>query len=228
MQFLIKLAWALLLLFIFGGLIVGGILVRNFITVKNYSNYWQQRSIDGGDYIYVALGDSTAVGVGASSPEKSYVGLIAQQIQDTTGKSVRVINLATGDASIDNIITDQIPELSLYKPDLITLTVGSKDIDSNTDISVIAQKFNALFALLPAHSYVAQLPNTLDAKKDQRIQDLNSLIGNEADQAGVNMVPLYDATKKGNIDISYFDWDLSHPNDKGYLLWANTFLSAIQ
>lgn len=229
MQFLKKIAWTILLLLLFGGLVFGGIFVRNALTAKNYSDYWQQKTIDGGDFIYVAVGDSSALGIGATDPKKSYVGILAAKIQETTGKLVKVINLASSNADIDQVISVQIPKLHSYKPDLVTVTVGIADVDKGIDPSVIAQKYDILLKLLPSRiSYIAQLPSVYDYRKDFIIQNINSELSTEANQSGINVVPLYRATRKESYGFSYYDWDFKHPNDKGYEVWAEAFLNVIQ
>src|SRR5438045_3830925 len=62
--------------------------------LKTFDTYWNNRAQKEGDFIYVALGDSAAQGVGASKPANGYVGLIATHIQESTGRTVRVINLS--------------------------------------------------------------------------------------------------------------------------------------
>ena len=50
---------------------------------------------------YVAIGDSAAQGIGASRPDRSYVGVLADDIHAATGRSVRVINLSISGATVD-------------------------------------------------------------------------------------------------------------------------------
>lgn len=228
MQLLKKLAWTILLLFLFGGFIYGGIYVRNILTAKNYSDYWQQQAIDVGDYIYVSLGDSKALGVGSTDPKKSYVGIIRERIQETNGKLVKIINLATSDADIKKVITDQLPKLQLYKADLVTVSVGQNDIDMGREVSSISQDYNTLLEALPNHvSYIAELPATYDNKKNIIIQSVNAQLKLSGEETGVNVIPLYEASKVGITSTTYYDWDFYHPSDKGYLIWADAFWNQI-
>ncbi len=229
MQLLKKLAWTILLLILFGGFIYGGIYVRNVLTAKNYSDYWQQQMIDVGDYVYVALGDSTALGVGSTDPKKSYVGIIRERTQEMNGRLVKIINLATSDADLKKVISEQLPKLQLYKPDLVTVSIGQKDIDQNRDPLSISQDFNTLLEALPNHvSHVAELPATYDNKKNIKIQNVNAQLKVSGEETGVNVIPLYEASKIGITSTTYYDWDFYHPSDKGYMIWADAFWNQIE
>ncbi|MEO5743679.1 MAG: hypothetical protein ABIQ53_03685, partial [Terracoccus sp.] len=53
--------------------------------VARYGRYWAQPRGGNAGILYVALGDSTAQGIGASRPERGYVGLIAERLRVATG-----------------------------------------------------------------------------------------------------------------------------------------------
>lgn len=219
---------SIVFLLLFGVLIYVGLQVRDVATAKNYSDYWQEKAFDGGDYTYVVLGDAAALGVGATSVEKSYARLIAEKIR-MTGRSVRVVNLAMKDADVLNVINKQLPKVANLKPDLVTVTVGLADINAGISQDSFSYNLKNLFENLPPHvSYIGELPYPLDKRKDQVIQDANSQIRIIAQENGVNVVPLYSATYQKNFDVSNYDWDLIYPSDKGHSIWADTFWATIQ
>ncbi len=229
MELLKKLAWTIFLLLLFGGLIFGGIYLRNILTAKNYSDYWQQQAIDSGDYIYVVLGDSTALGIGSTDPKKSYPGIIKERLQESNGKLVKIINLATLDADIQKVQVEQLPKLQIYKPDLVTISVGQKDIDQGRDTATISKDLRSILEKLPNHvSYIAELPATYDDRKNLKIKDVNLQLRLDGQEIGVNVVPLYDATKIGITATTYYDWDFYHPSDKGHAIWADAFWNQIE
>jgi lysophospholipase L1-like esterase len=228
MELIKKVVWTGVFLLLLGGFAYTGLIVRNAITAKNYTDYWQQKALDGGDFVYIALGDSNAVGVGASSIEKSYVGLIRSKIEETTGRPVKIVNLAVADADIENVMNLQLPKVASYKPDLVTISVGSKDIDKYDPATVVVN-FKKLLELLPDNvSYLADIPAVPDVKKREAIERVNLQIKEAGFVNGVNMVPLFEATTGGIKSASYYDWDFAHPNDLGHQLWAETFLKVIQ
>lgn len=212
---------------LFGSMVYGGLNLRDSLVSKNFSDYWQERSFDSGDFTYVVLGDATGLGVGATDASKGYAGLLVQKLEDS-GKSVKVINMSVKDADISNIINYQIPKIDEVKPDLVTITVGMQDINSGKSLDDFEQDARTLFSLLPPRvSYVADLPHGLDPKKDEIIKDINYRLTQAALSENVTVVPLYEATQHID-DMSIWDWGLRYPNDTGYKLWADTFWAAIQ
>lgn len=212
---------------LFGALVFTGLEVRDQVVSKNYLDYWQERSFDAGDFTYVVLGDATGLGVGATDASKSYVGLLLQRLKDT-GKSVKIINLSVKDADISNVMSVQLPKIGDVKPDLVTITVGMKDINSGISLDDFEQNARTLFSMLPQRvSYVADLPHTLNPNQDKIIKDANFRLTQAALSESVTVVPLYEATKHIN-DMSIWDWGLRYPNDTGYKLWADTFWATIQ
>lgn len=92
-------------------------------SVGAYATYWEQPRGEAGGLLYVALGDSAAQGIGASRPERGYVGLIAQRLRDSTGKSVQVVNLSRAGARIGDVLDRQLPAVAALgrTPDLLTV-----------------------------------------------------------------------------------------------------------
>ena len=66
-------------------------LVRLQRSVAVNADFWTLSRGERGGLLYVALGDSAAQGIGASSAQHGYVGLIAQRLRDTTGRPVQVV-----------------------------------------------------------------------------------------------------------------------------------------
>lgn len=228
MEIVKKLIWIAILIALIAAVVVGSLYVRYLVISKNFGDYWTQKRLDEGQIVYVALGDSTAVGVGASSPKNSYIGIIAQNIQTTTEKSVKIVNLAQPGKHIKDVIENQVPQLSQYHPDLVTISVGANDINSNEDIATINQNIDALIEVLPSGSYFAEIPSFIDPQKNSKIMKINQHLNEVAGGTGVHVVPMYQATEKVKNDFSYLDFDFFHPNDRGYKLWADTFLNEIK
>ncbi len=228
MEIVKKIIWLLIIIAFIAGIVAGGLYVRYLIVSNNFSNYWAQKMLEGGELVYVAVGDSTAVGIGASDPRNSYVGVLAQNIQATTGKSVKIINLSQPGKHIKDIIKDQIPKIAEYHPDLITVSVGANDVNSDEDIDSINTDMDTLIPQLPSQAYLAEIPSFFDPGKDAKIRKINAHLAQSTDGTGVNIVPIYSATHTIKNDFSYLDYDLFHPNDKGYKIWADAFLNAIK
>ncbi|HEX5797987.1 MAG TPA: hypothetical protein VFX79_01410 [Candidatus Saccharimonadales bacterium] len=83
-----------------------------YTQLARYQKYWTSSNLEDinkHDFVYVALGDSAAQGIGASTPLKGYVGLIAEELQKGREKDVKVINLSKSGAKIADVLQAQLP-----------------------------------------------------------------------------------------------------------------------
>ena len=74
--------------------------------------------------LWVVLGDSTAQGLGALSPEGGYVGQALAELRLRTGQPWRVLNLSTSGALIRDVLGTQLPQVPAGA-DLVTCGSGS-------------------------------------------------------------------------------------------------------
>ena len=82
----------------------------------------------GGSGAYVALGDSLSAGVGASSPQNTFVALVKRHL----GTDVELINLGhSGDTSDDLLQTGKLDEA------VETITTRAGDSDDSNDVRLI-------------------------------------------------------------------------------------------
>ena len=81
--------------------------------VGRYADHWSQPRGQTGGLLYVALGDSAAQGIGASTPDRGYVGLLAERVRERTSRSVEVVNLSSSGARIGDVLDTQLPALPL-------------------------------------------------------------------------------------------------------------------
>lgn len=103
-------------------------LVLLYVSVASNKKFWIQKAKDPGELTYVALGDSAAQGIGASSPMRGYVGLVANKLENKTGKSVRIVNVSVTGATIGDALRDQLPKIQSIKADIVTIEIGANDI----------------------------------------------------------------------------------------------------
>ena len=93
-------------------------LVRIAHSVESYRTYWAEPQGEPGGLVYVALGDSAAQAIGASRPERGYVGLLAERMREQSGQPVQVINLSSSGATIRDLLEEQLPRLLALRPDV--------------------------------------------------------------------------------------------------------------
>lgn len=202
--------------------------VRMAESIPVHSAYWRARRKEDGGLLYVAVGDSTAQGIGASRPERGYVGLVASSIEGITGSAPRVANLASAGATVGFAIENQLPRLSRLEPDVLTVSIGANDI-ANFDAERFEREIATLFDALPRHAIVADLPTFYFRPAETKVRVANRLLRAAAAKRNLTVVNLHTRTKRYGLwgVARQFAGDLFHPNDRGYRVWADTFLPAV-
>ena len=198
--------------------------------ISAYKTYWQNLATEDvpKDAIwYVALGDSAAQGIGASRPEKGYVGQVAAEIAQKTGKPVHVINLSANGAKVADVIRDQIQKLNLLNlPDssIVTVEVGANDM-ANFQPDRFEKEFDRMLGLLPSNALVSNVPyfgKGIFRSRERSVVKANQIIDRLIKARNMHIVPLYEVTKSNSSWLNNAA-DVFHPNDRGYKWWYEAF-----
>lgn len=198
--------------------------------IPAHHTHWQQRGrSDAGTLLYVALGDSAALGIGASEPDAGYVGLVADEIAALTGERVRVRNLSIDGATLAVCIRDELPRLAKLQPDVCTLAIGANDIWT-FEPHRFRQDYERICAALPPGSVVSELPSFSIVPVRRRIRAANRIIHDVAGRHGFPVAPLTATTSVGGLAAALLGaaGDLFHPNDRGHRRWAAAFLPLVR
>lgn len=199
-------------------------------SLSSYQNYWDEKAalpIRGDSLIYIALGDSTAQGIGASQPNKGYVGLIAKQLSVQTGRTVHVVNLSKSGADTQQLIREQLPKLKkLNLPDdaVVTLAVGANDLEDFNSESFFAQT-ETLMSQLPSRTIVADIPYFGGGRQkglEPSANKASAIIARVAHKYNLRLAPLHQTTQEKDSFLAY-GADIFHPSDKGYENWYGAF-----
>ena len=189
-----------------------------------YRAYWDRSNADAlraDGPLWVALGDSTAQGVGASRPDRSYVGQLLDLLH-TDDATWRVVNLSVSGARIADVTRDQVPRvLDLGEPALVTCAVGVNDV-IRPGFSHAPHALRVLVASLPAATVLATVPQGLLPLRAQR---LNRVIWSEAPPAGLRVADVWART--GLPWRGKFGADTFHPSDAGYADWCAAFAATL-
>ena len=197
-------------------------------TLPIHSKWWRDHAKEHGEMLYVAIGDSAAQGIGASRPDRSYVGVLAEDIRDLTGRSLRVVNLSVSGATTELAVLDQLPRLAKLSPDLVTVAIGANDIAS-WDPAVFERNVRTILGAVPDDAIVADLPFFYFPHNERKVAVANRILRRLAAERELTVVPLHQLTKRQGLRgiLTQFAEDMFHPNDHGYRIWADAFRPAL-
>lgn len=196
-------------------------------SVEQYRRYWSVPQGQPGGALYVALGDSTAQGIGASGPERGYVALVAERLAGASGRPVQVLNLSRSGARVHDVVTEQLPRLAGLSPDLVTVAVGANDL-GKYDAARFRADVDTLIAGLPPGTVVGDVPWFMHGGTGRTSDEAAAYVETQARARGLPVARLHDTTRdRGWASmITDFAPDWFHPNDRGYRRWADAFWTA--
>lgn len=195
---------------------------------------WQRRADEPGDLLYVALGDSAALGVGTRELDASYVGLAAHRLQRLSFRTVRVVNLARYGARADDVLDRQLDLLTAVArdagraADMVTLDVGGNDAGRTSADEVVA-RIHDIIRRLPPHAIVADVPCFHFGEREWDARRISTTIADAVRGAGLAFAPLHRVTefRRGWGSFPDFSWDQFHPSRLGYRVWESAFAGAV-
>jgi acyl-CoA thioesterase I len=188
--------------------------------------------IKAGPITYVALGDSTGVGIGARNG--GYVKRLASRLELVRPQS-RVMNLCVSGAATPDLIRSQLGPAIRANPDLITVGIGINDIGHGVGVEQFAKNFDEiikklraetiaviLVSNLPDISSSLRVPVAMRAQSQVFIAQYNQRLQEIATRNGVAVFDVYTLTHNElPRHPEYFSADGFHPSDEGYQLWAD-------
>ena len=187
---------------------------------------------------YVAGGDSTSVGVGASSVSATYVGQILDNLAKT--HEVTFKNVGVSGANTQDLINTQLQQIISFNPDVVTISIGANDathlLSRAKTLANLKLIISELTSKTTANIYLANTPNFREGKLlpafyimllEYRDFSLNQNI-ERLETSRVKIANVHDFTFPESSDrAKTFAADNFHPNDTGYRNWTGAFLKAL-
>ena len=195
------------------------LLRRSFAQVEQYAAAWaaaNAAAASASGPLWVVLGDSAAQGVGASTHLSGYVGVVLARL----GPQWRVVNLSRSGARTREVADVQWPAAARLDADLVTALVGGNDA-LHTPREQWAADVRDLCAVLPPGAVVGTVARGVFERKTARV---NEVIRACAGERGLRVADLWAHTGPPYRGL-YADG--FHPNDKGYLQWADALSEAL-
>ena len=214
------------------GLLVRGALPglrRVHAQVAVYAKAWDEANalaLASAGPLWVVLGDSTAQGIGAPSPDEGYVGQVHRMLAAKTGEPWRVLNLSKSGGRAADVLATQLPRLEALDvpPDLVTCAIGANDIVRRTPLAQVERELREIIGRLPPGSVVATLPEGLGR---ERAGAINQVIRSAAAAAPGGLRVADVCAHTGPPWEGKYAEDRFHPDALGYADWAAAFADAL-
>jgi len=179
--------------------------------------------------LWVVLGDSTAQGLGAPSPDGGYVGQVLTELRQHTGLPWRVLNLSVSGSLTRDVISSQLPQLPAHA-DLVTCGAGINDILYTSPGKLFAD-LRALIAAVPDQTVLLDLPlpagcwGFLGRASVPYVMKINRTIHQAAAARGL---PVAEVSAHFRPPwTGKFASDCFHPSQAGYRDWSRALLGAV-
>ncbi|MEO8435453.1 MAG: SGNH/GDSL hydrolase family protein [Pyrinomonadaceae bacterium] len=181
---------------------------------------------------YLALGDSTGAGVGAT--EGGYVARLFRRIE-TARPGSTLLNLCVSGATTEDVLDEQLDRGIAGQPTLVTLGVGINDIGHEISLEEFAKNYEEILSKLasktsapivvtniPDISSAPRIPEEMRSDYHQLIIAFNQKLEEIAARQGAIVFDVYTVTHEQlPSHPEFFSADGFHPSDKGYELWAD-------
>ena len=190
---------------------------------------------------YVALGDSTVAGVGATNQYATYVSRVYGRLREIYPASV-AYNLGVPGATSADVVRDQLATAVAHAPALVTVSVGPNDVTQRVPLAQFEANVDALFKRLRRETSAVTVATLLpDLGITPRFRDtpardavsrasrtFNDALRRRARAHKVALVDLHGpslAEVPGNPGLVAADG--YHPSDAGYARWAELMWAVI-
>jgi acyl-CoA thioesterase-1 len=189
---------------------------------------------------YLAVGDSTVQGIGASGPTTTLPYRIAQELS-LLFRRVELRNIGVTGATTRDVVRDQVPQIAGFAPDLVTISAGANDVSTLRPLpeylANIDRILNAVDAQPGAQAVLLNVPALDTAPLLSPL--LRALIGAQSRRFNAALPPILRGHRVVPADIyhgtralfaadeSLFARDGYHPSDSGYMVWAEAAAPAI-
>ncbi len=189
--------------------------------------------------VYVALGDSTGVGVGATSGG-GYVARLFTRIERRRPGS-RVVNLCVSGATTEDVLREQVGRVGEESPTLVTLGIGVNDVqrlmleEYERNLAEIIRRIRAVTGApvvmtnIPDIACAPGVPDFMRVELRQRINAFNSALNRIAESNGLAVVDAYtESHELLPTRPDFFCADLFHPSDEGYEFWTSQMWPTVE
>lgn len=197
----------------------------------------EQRAAPADRPVYVALGASDAIGIGADRPlTQGWVALV----HDGLPPGTILVNLGISGATLHDVLNDEAPVAVDARPRWVTLWPGVNDLRVGVSLASFSQDLDTLLGQLAAipgaRVVVLNIPDLRlvpafadrdPARLDATVRQWNATIAAAAARHGATLVDLYADAQEEAKHPEFVSADGFHPSSLGYRRIAELVLPAI-
>ncbi|MEZ5262994.1 MAG: SGNH/GDSL hydrolase family protein [Acidimicrobiales bacterium] len=192
-------------------------------TIPARQQAWAEhnaRQADAAGPLWVSLGDSTVVGIGATHLERTAAAIVHRRLCEHTGEPWRLRNLGRYGAKLDAVVREQLPRLHEWgAPALVTVAAGSNDIVWSWGLRGFHDAMRELLDAVPVGTVVGTVPPGWWGKGLRA----NDWLRAEAAGRGLRVAEVGVLPQLRRMVAA----DGFHPNDAGYRFIADGVLGAL-
>jgi lysophospholipase L1-like esterase len=192
--------------------------------------------------LYVALGDSTVEGVGATRPDATYVAHLHARLLALYPRA-KAVNLGLGGATAADVVAGQLERAVVLQPHLVTLSIGPNDITGHVPMPEFERNIDTIFRRFTQETRAVVIANLLpDLAVTPRFRGreaaptlggltvrFNEALTRLARTYQVEVVDLYQPSR---AEIprhpELVAADGYHPSDLGYARWAELLWAGVE
>ncbi len=193
--------------------------------------------------LYVALGASDSVGIGAPDPARD--GWVPQ-LQQRLPPGARLVNLGVSGARIADAVQQQLPVAAEQRPDLVTIWLAVNDFNARVPLDRYERDLDRLLtavqATQPRRILIGNIPaleqlpvygvtGVTDMSRPQvqaEVARWNEVIARQAVRHGATLVDLHSGWTELASHPEYISGDGFHPSAAGYQRLADVFYAALE
>lgn len=196
--------------------------------IEPYTAWWSENNQtvpSSTDPILAVIGDSTALGIGASAPTNSYIGILANGLEERDGNSWSILNMAQSGAKVADGLTRQLPVVQQVLADtsaesVVVCCIGTNDIVWGRETIKLRDSLRELISALEPPCLVGILGG-----KSARANLANKALRTTAEAQNLTLVDTW--SEPAPAVGERLSADRFHPNDLGYAYMARPFLRAL-
>jgi acyl-CoA thioesterase-1 len=186
--------------------------------------------------VYVAIGASDAVGVGAPNPEtEGWVPRLGAQL----GPNVRVVNLGVSGSTLAQALDEQVGPALDAQPNVVTVWLAVNDLNARVPLDRYAADLDTLLARLETTHAKVLVGNVPDLGRlaayrgvdpgplKVEVDRWNQVIDDTSARHGATVVDLFGRWQEVADHPEYLSADGFHPSAEGYQRLASIFAEVL-